>query len=85
MARDFYAALFGWQYQDTGPEFGNYTIALLRDRPVAALMPPPDGSTVPAVWNLYLAAAHIDAIAGRGEAAGGKVVMGPMDIPVPAG
>lgn len=81
-SRDFYRAIFGWEYVDAGAEFGHYTNAHLGGRRVAALSPPPpDGQGVPASWSLYLATADADALAARIGQLGGKVLMGPMDIP----
>jgi uncharacterized protein len=38
-AMEFYNALFGWDFDVGPPETGRYTMCLLRDRPVAAIMP----------------------------------------------
>jgi predicted enzyme related to lactoylglutathione lyase len=81
-ARRFYQAVFGWQFQSTGPEFGDYTMALVDGKAVAAIMPPPPGAeTTPAAWNVYLASSDIDATAARAGQGGGKIIMGPLDIP----
>jgi len=78
-AVDFYGTVFGWEF-DIGPaEYGFYTVCLLRGRRVAALSQPPElGETH--WWNVYLAADDCDAAAERITAAGGSVIMPPMDI-----
>jgi predicted enzyme related to lactoylglutathione lyase len=80
--RRFYQALFGWEYQDSGPEFGNYTMALVDGKPVAGITPPaPGGEAAPPMWSVYLASSDVDATAAKIDRAGGKILMGPMDIP----
>jgi predicted enzyme related to lactoylglutathione lyase len=81
-AQRFYQAVFGWEYQGSGSEFGNYTMALLDGKPVAGLTPPPPGGDeAPPAWSVYLASSDVDATATRTSQGGGKIVMGPMDIP----
>ena len=78
----FYRALFGWEFQNTGPEFGNYSMAEIDGKPVAGITPPPPGAEdMPAAWSLYLASSDIDATATRIGQLGGKLLMGPMEIP----
>jgi predicted enzyme related to lactoylglutathione lyase len=75
----FYAALFGWESQPAPPEAGGYTIFHLRGGPVAAVGPllSPGG---PATWMWYATSADADGTARRVEAAGGKVLMAPMNV-----
>lgn len=64
-----------------GPaETGHYTMCLLEGRKVAALMANPDPDATAFWWNVYLAAADCDVTAERVVAAGGSVVMDPMDV-----
>jgi predicted enzyme related to lactoylglutathione lyase len=79
-AMEFYRALFGWEY-DVGPaESGHYTTCLLRDRPVAAIMPTPEPGATDFWWNVYLAADDCDDTAKRIADAGGTLLMAPMDV-----
>jgi predicted enzyme related to lactoylglutathione lyase len=81
-AKAFYQALFGWECQGSGPEFGNYTMCLVDGRPVAGITPaPPSGAGFPAMWNVYLASSDADTSAARAEQGGGKILMGPLEIP----
>lgn len=42
-AREFYAAVFGWQFDSPPPEFGGYTTAYVAGHRVAALAPSEPG------------------------------------------
>jgi predicted enzyme related to lactoylglutathione lyase len=79
-AMEFYRALFGWDF-DVGPaEAGHYTMCLLRGRPVAAMMPNHDTGATEFWWNVYFATADCDRTADRITAAGGSVLVDPMDV-----
>ncbi|MDH6110652.1 putative enzyme related to lactoylglutathione lyase [Kitasatospora sp. MAP12-15] len=81
-ARAFYGPILGWEFQDNGPEYGGYQMCLSGGRPVAALMPPPPGGEqLPTMWNVYLSTSDLDTVYGKVDAAGGKPVMGPHDVP----
>jgi predicted enzyme related to lactoylglutathione lyase len=78
-AMEFYAAVFGWEF-DVGPaEYGRYTSCLLRGRRVAALsaMHEPGAGCF---WNVYLATPDCDRTAERARAAGGVLLAEPMDV-----
>ena len=81
-SRSFYGAVMGWDFQDTGADYNHYTMCLWQGQPVAALMPPPPGAeALPPVWNVYLATGDADAAVKTIDQAGGKVVMGPHEVP----
>lgn len=75
----FYTGLFGWEAQDTGEETGHYTIVSKDGRQVAAISPAQENAGPP-FWATYVNVDDVDAVAGKVEAAGGKVVAGPMDV-----
>ncbi len=78
-ARDFYGALFGWEFEIGPPETGNYAMCTVRGKPVAGLGgPPPEG--VPTVWTTYLATNDVDRTVAAVKDAGGSVMMEPMDV-----
>ena len=82
-AKDFYAALFGWSYQDNPmPQGGVYSMALLNGDTVAAVAPMPPGAPpgVPPMWNTYLAVDDVDAAAEKAGPAGGQLLMPPADV-----
>lgn len=74
-AREFYHALFGWEY-DIGPaEYGGYTTARLGERPAAGLVGnQPEAPPSPAAWGLYFASQNNDADVARALALGAKVI-----------
>lgn len=78
-ARKFYGTLFGWTF-DIGPaETGHYTMCLLDGDIVAGMNGEPVAS-MPTVWMTYLSTENADEAAKRVTAAGGAVVMGPLDV-----
>ena len=82
VARAFYGAVIGWEFEDVGAEYGHYSMCLWRGKPVAALMPPPPGGDgMPAMWNVYLATRDIEAVVARVGEAGGKTVLEPHLVP----
>lgn len=80
-SRDFYGTLFGWTFVDTGPEMGNYLMCLSGERTVAGITSAPAGfDGVPPMWSLYVATSDAAETARRIDAAGGKVLMSPMEV-----
>ena len=81
-SRRFYTAVFGWTYNVSGPEYGNYAICMAGGLPVAGMTPwQPGMGEIPAMWSLYLATRSADTAAEKITATGGQIMMGPMDIP----
>lgn len=80
-AFDFYSGLFGWtkdQAVDMG-EMGVYQLVAADGAPIAGMMNrPPD---VPVNWGFYFIVEGIDAAAQRVTNNGGKLLMGPMEVP----
>jgi predicted enzyme related to lactoylglutathione lyase len=79
----FYGGLFGWTFEDVMPPGSPapYFMARLPGGDVGAIggqMPgaPPQ----PAAWNTYVWVDDADATAEKGRAAGGAVVVEPMDV-----
>ncbi|MFJ4468505.1 VOC family protein [Streptomyces sp. NPDC089424] len=79
-AKRFYAQLFGWRSEtDPRQEAGGYTVAHLGDAPVAALTPLyQEGQAV--AWSVSFAVRDADESAREVTAAGGSVLMSPMDV-----
>ena len=70
-ARKFYQAVFGWEYDIGGPEFGGYTTARLGQRMTAGLTgPQPGAPPMPAAWSLYFATDSLEADMARAGALG---------------
>src|SRR4051812_35307488 len=75
----FYTALFGWEAEVSGEEYGGYTTFRLDDR-AAAGAGPLYGEGQPTAWSTYIATDDADEIAARVVAAGGKVLVAPFDV-----
>jgi predicted enzyme related to lactoylglutathione lyase len=74
----FYGELFGWEGQDMGEEAGHYTIASKDAKQVAAISPAQDPG--PPRWTTYINVDDVDAVAQKATAAGGTVIVEPMDV-----
>lgn len=79
-ARAFYGALFGWEWDVSGPEFMHYSQALMRGRRVVGMGPRMDDDQ-PVAWMTYLAVDDADKVVVSIPAAGGTVLVPPMEIP----
>jgi predicted enzyme related to lactoylglutathione lyase len=85
-AKQFYAGLFGWTFDDQPMPDGGavYSMAMLGDKTVAAIAPQsPDmaAAGAPPMWNTYLAVDNVDDVVAKVAAAGGQVMLPPFDIP----
>ena len=75
-AKDFYAKVAGWTYQDMPMgDMGDYTLAFLagNDVPVAGLMPWPKDQPGSDDWFAYLNVDNMDAALEAALSAGGNV------------
>ncbi|MFL6071712.1 MAG: VOC family protein [Actinomycetes bacterium] len=83
-AKQFYAGLLGWTYEDLPTPVGiDYTMCYVDGQMVSGLGPQPPGmsqSGAPSVWNAYVFVEDVDAVGVATEAAGGTVVMPAMDV-----
>jgi len=83
-AVDFYGPLFGWELSEPEPMPGgmpgNYFIARVDGRRVAGIGTLPDlGGPPLAVWNTYVGVDSVERSVDRVRAAGGHVLMGPLE------
>lgn len=80
-AAEFYGALFGWEMIDRMPAEtgGEYHVAVLRGKDVAACgsQPAPDA---PPAWNTYFTVADAERAVADVAEAGGKVLIEPFDV-----
>ena len=77
----FYRSVFGWEILDSGPDMGHYGMATLGGRPVAGIgEPPAEAGNPPPAWTTYLATDDVDKTVEAVQAAGGQVLMPPMDV-----
>ena len=81
-AKDFYTGLFGWDLQDQFDDEGNriYSMARVDGKAVAGMGEIPPGVEMPSVWNTYVATANLDSTVAAVEAAGGSVMMPPIQV-----
>jgi predicted enzyme related to lactoylglutathione lyase len=77
-ALEFYGDLLGWEGQDMGEEAGHYTIVSRAGKQVAAISPAQDPG--PPRWTTYVNVDDVDAVIKKAEAAGGSVIVAPMDV-----
>jgi uncharacterized protein len=81
-AFDFYAGQFGWtkaEAIDMGP-MGTYQLFAAGGEPIGGMMNKPDAVPAP-VWLFYFNVAEINAAAACVIDGGGKVLMGPHEVP----
>ena len=80
-SRKFYKAVFGWEYDTGGPEFGGYTTARIGTRAVAGIVgDQPDAPPAPAAWGLYFASHDLDADVDKAVKLGAKVLYPAMSV-----
>lgn len=81
-AREFFGALFGWEFEDVSPpgqESPPYHMAKLSGLTVAGVGTQPEQDWAP-TWNTYVSVDDAQATATAVEGAGGKVLMAPFEI-----
>jgi uncharacterized protein len=81
-AAHFYGGLFGWEFEERMPPNvpGQYLVARLRGRDVAAVGSQLDGAPSGAVWNTYIWVESADDTAAQIKEAGGRVLTEPFDV-----
>jgi predicted enzyme related to lactoylglutathione lyase len=81
-AARFYGDLFGWEFEDRMPADvpGQYLVAQLQGRDVAAVGSQPDGAPPMPVWNTYVWVDSADETAAGVIAAGGTTLAEPFDV-----
>jgi len=78
-AKGFYGEAFGWKFQAFPMGEMTYWVIMEGERGLGGIMQAPPG--VPPCFMSYVSVQDVDAVAQRVEAEGGKVVMGPADLP----
>lgn len=79
-AKTFYADVLGWTFAESSSEYGNYTQAYSDGKAVAAVVPPMPGQEGQSQWCLYLSSSDAAATAEKIKAAGGELLMEPMQV-----
>jgi len=78
-AKAFYGALFGWEATEGSPEVGGYCMFRKGAKNVAGLGPVMDERQTPA-WMTYVSVHSVDATLAKVTAAGGTVLVEPLDV-----
>jgi uncharacterized protein len=82
-SKAFYTGLFGWEaHTSPDPQAGGYTLFTLsggEGKEIAAVMPLMSEDQPPA-WSTYVSVTDLDATGKAVQAAGGQVLMEPMDV-----
>ena len=81
-AVEFYGGLFGWEFEDRMPAEapGNYFVATIRGKDVAAVGSQPEGAPPQPYWSTYVWVDSADAAASKAREAGGSVLAEPFDV-----
>jgi uncharacterized protein len=79
-SKAFYGALLGWTAEDTGEEYGGYITFAKDGRLVAGAMKNDGAGGMPDLWTIYLATDDAKATTEATLAAGGQVIVAPMDV-----
>ena len=78
----FYAALFGWQFEDMGPDFAHYHMITNHGAHVGGAMSmPEDEQDQGSAWTIYLKTEDIEKSLTDTAAAGGDVIVPAMPMP----
>jgi predicted enzyme related to lactoylglutathione lyase len=83
-AQDFYTDVVGWTTAPFEDAPTPYTMWMSGETPIGGLMELPQEAReggVPPHWMGYVAVPDVDATAARAEELGGRIIMGPQDIP----
>ena len=78
-SKNFYGRLFGWDFEDLGPEAGGYNFIRSNGKMVGGIGSAQD-PTQGTVWAVMFDTANADETLAKVEAAGGKVITPPMDV-----
>ena len=78
----FYTEVIGWEIEEMEMPQGKYYVLKSNDIPVGGIMAKPEGyDHVPDHWGTYITVNDVDETLAKAEAAGGKAIYPPMDVP----
>ena len=82
LAIGFYTDVIGWEIEEMDMAQGKYYVLKSGGEPVGGIMKKPEGAEkMPDFWGTYITVDDVDATLEKAEAAGGKSVYPPMDVP----
>jgi hypothetical protein len=74
-SRKFYTALFGWEAQETNPEFGGYFMFTRGGAPIAGGMGDMGDLRADNRWRIYLETADVARTVAAAESEGGRIIV----------
>jgi len=78
----FYTEVIGWEIEEMEMPQNKYYVLKSDGVPVGGIMGKPEGSEqIPDNWGTYITVNDVDETLAKAEAAGGKSVYPPMDVP----
>jgi len=81
-AISFYTEVIGWEIEEMEMPQTKYYVLKSDGVPVGGIMGKPEGSEqLPDQWGTYITVSDVDVTLAKAEAAGGKAVYPPMDVP----
>ena len=82
-AKEFYTKLFGWTTEDMSVTPGmNYTAVKVGGNGIGGIMAIPQAAQgMPPSWMTYVTVDDVDKTAKQAQELGGKILIGPHDIP----
>jgi len=80
-ALDFYQQVIGWEVEEMEMPQGTYYVLKAAGEPVGGMMKKPDENDMPDFWGCYITVDNVDETLAKAEAAGGKALYPPMDVP----
>jgi uncharacterized protein len=81
-AKRFYGKLFGWSLEPAPIPGVDYTLVKYGGEQMGGIMAvPPAAEGMPPSWGVYVTVDDVDATGKLAEEMGGKILMGPQDIP----
>lgn len=81
-AQRFYSKLFGWTLEPAPMPGVDYTLVKYGGERMGGIMAiPPAAAGMPPAWSVYVTVDDVDATAKLAAEMGGRVCVGPQDIP----
>jgi predicted enzyme related to lactoylglutathione lyase len=82
-AKEFYGAIFGWQFEGMSMPDGTYWVCKAGEQPVRGIMDigQPRFAGVPAQWFAYIATDDVNARIEQATAAGAELMRPIFDVP----
>jgi hypothetical protein len=81
-AKTFYRKLFNWDLEPAGMPGTDYTLVKYGGEQMGGMMTiPAQAQGMPPAWGIYVTVDDVDATARLAAEIGGKLCMGPQDIP----